>query len=88
MHNWILSISIFFPEIYHRSVDCSVDCHYYVGLCCALELGFSGTIPLHIGLPAMGTAALITGGVEAFVTISILNIIKAIRPDLLMLEKI
>lgn len=36
----------------------------------------------------MGTAALITGGVEAFVTISILNIIKAIRPDLLMLEKI
>lgn len=58
------------------------------GLCCALELGLSGTIPLHIGLPAMGTAALITGGVEAFVTISILNIIKAIRPDLLMLEKV
>ena len=58
------------------------------GLCCALELGLSDTIPLHIGIPAMGTAALITGGVEAFVTISILNIIKAIRPDLLMLEKV
>ena len=58
------------------------------GLCCALELGLSGTTPFHIGLPAMTAAALITGGVEAFVTISILNILKRIRPDLLALEKV
>ena len=50
---------------------------------CALELAFSGTCPLPVVLPAMlGVHALIGVG-ESLITVSVLSIIIASRPDLL-----
>ncbi len=49
----------------------------------ALELAFSGTSPLVLVLPAMmGIHALIGLG-EAVITVSMLGLIRAVRPDLL-----
>lgn len=49
----------------------------------ALELAFSGTSPLGLVLPAMmGIHALIGLG-EAVITVSMLGLIRAVRPDLL-----
>lgn len=58
------------------------------GITGAFELAVSGRMPLKAALSGMVTAQSITGLVEAFVTVSILNVIQKIRPDLLELEKI
>lgn len=58
------------------------------GVAGAFELAASARIPLKAGLTGMITAQSITGVLEAFVTISILGVIRKIRPDLLELEKV
>lgn len=55
---------------------------------CSIELGLSGTIPLKTGLITMILAHTIAGIIESLVTISILEAIRRVRPDLLELEKI
>lgn len=58
------------------------------GLAAALELAFSGRVPLQPALVGMGIAQIITGVIEGFVTVSILKVISAVRPDLLKLETV
>jgi cobalt/nickel transport system permease protein len=49
---------------------------------CALELAVSGTVPLHVGLPAMlGVHSLIGIG-EAVITVVVVGVVLAARPDL------
>jgi len=55
---------------------------------CAVELGVSGIVPLKTAILSMGTAHLIVGIIEGFITFIILGTIRRIRPDLLELEKI
>ncbi len=55
---------------------------------CALELGFSGTIPMKIGLISMTASHIIAGIIESVVTVSILSTIQFVRKDLLAIEKI
>jgi cobalt/nickel transport system permease protein len=52
-------------------------------LLCAVELGVSGTVPLHTVLPAMlGVHALIGIG-EAVITVAAVSAVLATRPDLI-----
>jgi cobalt/nickel transport system permease protein len=51
--------------------------------CCALELGLSGAIPLHIGLPAMMGYHAIVGIVEGMLTGGVLKFLLKVRPDLM-----
>jgi cobalt/nickel transport system permease protein len=55
--------------------------------CCAIELGLSGAIPLHIGLPAMLGYHAIVGIVEGMLTGGVLKFLLKVRPDLLKSEK-
>lgn len=55
---------------------------------CALELAFSGTVPLRIVLPAMVGIHTLIGLGEGIITVGILSFLEKIRPDLLALEKI
>ena len=49
----------------------------------ALELALSGTVPLHVVLPAMlGTHALIGAG-EAVITVAAVSAVLSTRPDLI-----
>lgn len=57
-------------------------------ICGALELAFSGRLPLKAALISMGSANFIAGIIEAFVTFAILQVIQKVRPDLLKLETI
>ena len=57
-------------------------------LCCAIELGISGTIPLKIGVPAMSGIHALIGIGEGFITIATLSLLLRVRPDLLNLQKI
>ena len=51
-------------------------------LCCAVELGLSGTSPMKVAIPAMvGVHALIGIG-EAIITTLVLSTVLAVRPDL------
>ncbi|MGD0091919.1 MAG: energy-coupling factor ABC transporter permease [Planctomycetota bacterium] len=51
-------------------------------LCCAVELGFSGTVPLRAALPAMGGVHAVIGIGEAVITATVLSTVLAVRPDL------
>jgi cobalt/nickel transport system permease protein len=51
--------------------------------CCAFELGLSGAIPLHIGLPAMLSYHAIVGIVEGMLTGGVLKFLLKVRPDLM-----
>lgn len=57
-------------------------------VCCAIELGISGTIPLKIGISAMSGIHAIIGIGEGFITIATLSLLLRVRPDLLKLQKI
>lgn len=54
----------------------------------ALELSFSGLVPLNQGILAMAGAHALTGVFEALATVLILGALTRARPDLLELEKI
>ncbi len=51
--------------------------------CCAFEMGLSGAIPLHIGLPAMLSYHAIVGIVEGMLTGGVLKFLLKVRPDLM-----
>lgn len=55
---------------------------------CALELAFSGTMPLEIVLPAMVSIHALIGLIDAGVTIVVLSFVLKTRKDLLELPKI
>lgn len=55
-------------------------------LFCALELGISGTVPLHVALPAMGSVHALIGIGEGLITAAVLALVMATRPDLMKLE--
>lgn len=57
-------------------------------LCCAIELGISGTVPLKIVVPAMAGIHAVIGIGEGFITIATLSLLIRVRPDLLKLQKI
>ncbi len=54
----------------------------------ALELGFSGTSPLRIALPAMAGVHVFIGIGEGIITTSVLALVRVARQDLLELKKI
>lgn len=56
--------------------------------CCAAELGFSGTMPLKLVIPAMAGIHAIIGIGEGFITVATLSLLTRVRPDLLRLKKI
>jgi cobalt/nickel transport system permease protein len=55
--------------------------------CCALELGISGAIPLHLGLPAMVGYHAAVGIVEGMLTGGVLKFLSKVRPDLIKGEE-
>lgn len=54
---------------------------------CAIELGFSGTSPIGIALPAMAGVHALIGIGEGLITIGALALVTAVRPDLVEAEK-
>lgn len=52
---------------------------------CAVELGISGTVPLHVALPAMGGVHALIGVGEGLITAGVLALVMATRPDLMKL---
>jgi len=50
---------------------------------CALELAFSGTVPLGVALPAMGGVHVLIGIGEGLITVAALELIFRVRPDLI-----
>lgn len=57
-------------------------------VCCAIELGISGTMPFKIVIPAMAGIHAIIGIGEGFITVATLSLLIKVRPDLLNLQKI
>lgn len=57
-------------------------------VCCAIELGISGTMPFKIVIPAMAGIHVIIGIGEGLITVATLNLLIKVRPDLLNLQKI
>jgi cobalt/nickel transport system permease protein len=57
-------------------------------VCCAIELGISGTMPLKIVVPAMTGIHAIIGIGEGLITVATLSLLSRVRPDLLQLQKI
>jgi cobalt/nickel transport system permease protein len=53
---------------------------------CALEMGISGAIPLHIGLTAMLGYHSIVGIVEGMLTAGVLSFLAKVRPDLMKMN--
>lgn len=51
---------------------------------CAVELAAAGTIPLHLGLPAMAGTYAVIGVGESIITVAAVSLILSVRPDLLM----
>jgi cobalt/nickel transport system permease protein len=51
--------------------------------CCAVEMGVSGAIPLHIGLTAMLGYHVIIGVIEGLLTAGVLSFLLKVRPDLM-----
>jgi cobalt/nickel transport system permease protein len=80
--------SLLGKNLYYGSAFAAFITSILAAAFCALELGFSGTVPLRTGLFAMGAAHTFEGIVEALVTVSVLGIIHKARPDLLRLERI
>ena len=54
---------------------------------CALELAVSGTVPLHVVLPAMVGVHAIIGIGESIITTSVVSLVLATRPDLVYAYK-
>ncbi len=54
----------------------------------AIELAFSGTVPLNYVLPAMVSIHAIIGIIEAGITITVVAYVRRVRPDLLELPKV
>lgn len=54
---------------------------------CALELGFSGTSPIGIALPAMAGIHALIGIGEGLITVGALALVLATRPDLVEAER-
>ena len=52
-------------------------------LACAAELSISGTSPWAIAIPAMGGVHVLIGVGEGMITVAVLSLIMATRPDLL-----
>lgn len=50
----------------------------------SLEIGGSGTVPLHVVLPAMLSVHALIGGGEALITVSAVALLMRIRPALLV----
>lgn len=49
---------------------------------CSVELGLSGTVPLHVALPAMAGVHSLIGVGEAVITTAVLALVLQVRPDL------
>ncbi len=56
-------------------------------LACAMELGFSGTSPIGIALPAMAGIHALIGIGEGLITLGALALVTATRPDLVEAER-
>ncbi len=54
---------------------------------CAIQLGFSGTSPIGIALPAMAGIHALIGIGEGLITIGALALVTAVRPDLVEAER-
>jgi len=54
---------------------------------CAMELGFSGTSPIGIALPAMAGIHALIGIGEGLITVGALALVTATRPDLVEVER-
>jgi cobalt/nickel transport system permease protein len=54
---------------------------------CAMELGFSGTSPIGIALPAMAGVHALIGIGEGLITVGALALVTATRPDLVEAER-
>lgn len=57
-------------------------------VCCAVELGISGTMPFKIVIPAMAGIHAVIGIGEGLITVATLSLLIRVRPDLLNLQKI
>lgn len=57
-------------------------------IACAVELAISGTSPLKIVLPAMALVHVVIGIFEGVITIVVIRFVKAVRPDVLALQKV
>ncbi|MEK6737354.1 MAG: energy-coupling factor ABC transporter permease [Planctomycetota bacterium] len=57
-------------------------------VCCAIELGISGTVPAKIAVPAMAGIHAVIGIGEGFITVATLSLLLKVRPDMLSLQKI
>jgi cobalt/nickel transport system permease protein len=57
-------------------------------IACAIELAISGISPLSVALPAMSGVHAIIGIGEGLITVAVVSLIKATRPDLLKLQRI
>ena len=55
---------------------------------CAVELGFSGTSPIGIALPAMAGVHALIGIGEGLITLGALALVTAVRPDLVEAEQV
>jgi cobalt/nickel transport system permease protein len=56
--------------------------------CCALEMGLSGAIPLHIGLTAMLGYHAVVGVFEGALTAGVLSFLFKVRPDLMQINRL
>ena len=56
-------------------------------VCCAIQLGLSGTTPLGVALPAMVGIHAIIGVFEGVITTAVIGFVKAVRPDILTLQQ-
>lgn len=54
--------------------------------CCAVQMGVSGAIPLHIGLTAMLGYHLVIGIIEGLLTAGVLSFVLKVRPDLMKVK--
>lgn len=54
---------------------------------CAIELGFSGTSPIGIALPAMAGIHVLVGIAEGLITLGALALVATVRPDLVEAER-
>jgi cobalt/nickel transport system permease protein len=55
--------------------------------CCAVQMGLSGAIPLHIGLPAMLGYHAIVGVFEGMLTAGVLSFLFKVRPDIMQIDQ-
>ena len=58
------------------------------GAVCALQLAVSGTSPLEVALPAMTVVHVLIGLGEAIITVVVVRVVLASRPDLLATWKL